>query len=64
MDHNCCNGFSSLNGHNGNGCYGYKGHHAIVLIFALMATMTLDQCYCDSLNNYESWYIGDGINNS
>ena len=24
-----------------------------------MATMTLDQCQCDSLKNYESCFIGD-----
>ena len=28
-------------------------------IIALMATMTNDHCRCDSLNNYESCYIGD-----
>ena len=31
----------------------------LMTIIALMATMTNYHCQCDSLNNYESCYIGD-----
>ena len=36
----------------------------VMATIAIIATMTLDKCQCNSLKNDDSCYIGDFINNS